>query len=505
MKRVLLIIWLSSFLAATHAATTDKTPSDELRDYANQRLIDTTAASATSAANATQGMYRLALPLDVYRGLAHADLRDIRVFNAKGERVPFAIVNDTVSPAEVMTTRVVTPLPFFPVTEDATQTSGNTSLTVKLQSDGTLISLNTAPPNATTTMGDNNKTRRVTGYLVDASRLNVPINAINLDWEKNVNAQTGRVTIEGSNDLNTWRTIAVNQPLVDMAFNGAELIQKKIEFTPSSDKYLRLTWASSTASAASANFAITKLDAESVTKQAERPAELYKVVGVAAGQGTYEFTLDARLPITRARLLLPDANTLAPTLLSIQSSAAERGADGKLKDTFYWQQVANATFYRLTRDGVELISPATTLMNTNTAGATTAGATKWQAKIDARSGGIGSGMPTLEVTWTPQQIVFTARGEAPFTLAFGRADAKPTQFQISDLMPGYRQAAENQLPLAKLTAAENQAVVAASAATSTNATDWKKIILWAVLIIGVALMAWMAIRLGRDTHKPNAE
>jgi Protein of unknown function (DUF3999) len=490
LKRHAFVFLLSSLVGvfnSVHAnSATEKVSSDLLSDYANKRTIDTATASAA------QGMYRLALPLDVYRGLAHADLRDVRVFNAKGERVPIALINDTASPAAAATASITTALPFFPVTEEDSQTIGtttanksnvaNTSLTVKLQTDGTLISLNT-------TAGDKKITRRITSYLVDASRLKTPINALNLDWEKNPTAQTGRVTVEGSNDLNSWRTIAVSQPLIDMAFNGEQLAQKKIEFAPTADKYLRLTWAA-------AAFTLTKLDAESVSKPTERPAETVKVVGVAGKtDGTYEFTLDARLPITRVRLLLPDANTLAPTRLAIKSNTTQRGTDGKFQNVPSWQQVANATFYRLTRDNVELVSPPTSLSTNVT------GATHWQANIDPRSGGIGSSMPTLEVTWSPQQIVFTARGEPPFTLAFGRADAKPTQFQIRDLMPGYEPAAENQLPLAKLTAVTNQAVVTAPAATVAKTTDWKKIILWAVLIIGVALMAWMAIRLGRS---PNA-
>ena len=470
-------------LMTVHGNAADNTKrTDVLSDYANQRTIATTQVTAAAP---TQGLIRLPLPLDVYRGVAHGDLRDIRIFNAKGERVPFALTTEPDRNVEARTTSL---LPFFPISEDAGNQTGNTQLTVRLHTDGTLISLNTSPPAAGAIAA-----RKTTGYLVDASHLKKPINALNFAWVKNVNAETGRVTIETSADLKNWRTVVRDAPLIDLAFNGEQLSQKTVAFvspvTTPAEKYLRLTWAREA-------FTLTGLEVESVANKSERTTQSTSVVGVAGkNAGQYTFDVAARLPIEQVRLLLPDANTLAPTQLAIKTSRLEHKPGGKMESVVAWQPVAGATFYRLNRDGIELVSPPLAINAANVRGAK-----DWQATIDARGGGIGGGMPTLEVTWQPQQIVFATRGDAPFTLAFGRVDAVPANFLINDLMPGYTARAEFTLPLVGLQSVSDAPLVAPPAAKTSSDTDWKKMALWAALIVGVALMAWMAVRLGRDVE-----
>ena len=56
------------------------------QDFAyRMRVVGTADAAA----------YRVALPLALYRKIAHADLADLRVFNGNGEPVPFAVERRT--------------------------------------------------------------------------------------------------------------------------------------------------------------------------------------------------------------------------------------------------------------------------------------------------------------------------------------------------------------------------------------------------------------------------
>jgi hypothetical protein len=65
-------------VASTVAGAADPTP----QDFAyGQSIITTEAATG----------YRVALPLEVYRTAVRADLGDLRIFNAGGEIVPYAL------------------------------------------------------------------------------------------------------------------------------------------------------------------------------------------------------------------------------------------------------------------------------------------------------------------------------------------------------------------------------------------------------------------------------
>ncbi len=472
------LLYLFVSAAISTAKANEKPISDKPSDYANKLTI---AIPVTP-----DGMARVKLPLAIYRGMAHADARDVRVFNGRGERVPYAFTQE---PTVATDTVIATTLPHFPLLGEEKLTTS-----VKLQIDGSVVAINTITTR---------KAAVESSYLVDASRMKSPINALQFDWIKNPNVQTANLNIEASNDLKNWRSVVRDAPLVDLAFAGNAILQNKVSFTPLNDKYLRLTWGTP-----SAGFALTKITADSTSSNSVREVETISVKGTAGNSpGEYFFEVDAKLPIESAQLLMPDTNTLAPTRLYVKSPVLDKSQRAKFGSSNNiepaWQSVASATFYNITRNGKELISPA---VLTNIAA--TRATTTWRAVIDTRGGGLGTSMPTLVLTWQPAQIIFAARGEPPFTIGFGRTVAQPAHFQVNEIMPGYKDRAEFLLPIATIatvetiatndtTAGSNVGVIIPVSANVAPATDWKKIALWAVLILGVALMMWMAIRLGR--------
>jgi hypothetical protein len=300
------------------------------------------------------------------------------------------------------------------------------------------------------------------------------------------------VVIDASDDLKSWRNLVNGAPLIDLEFGGQRLAQRRVELPASSTssampKYFRISWTG-------ASFDLTKIEAESVGASRERVLQTLVVAGRANGNpNEFMFDLAAKLPVSRVRLNLPEANTLAPTQLLAR-------ADGRAN----WRAVTGATFYRLMRDGAELVSPPVPAFSD--------GERYWLARIDPRSGGIGAEAPSLEVAWEPRDIVFVARGTPPFMLAYGNPDARNASFAVSALMPGYRQDAEFNLPSAVLKPVDAKSeAVATSVASVEHAIlpiapeDRKRIVLWAVLVGGVALLAWMAIRLSRDMRRDQSD
>ena len=62
----------------------------------------------------------------------------------------------------------------------------------------------------------------------------------------------------------------------------------------------------------------------------------------------------------------------------------------------------------------------------------------WLLRVDQRGGGLGTSTPTLYAGWVPQKIVFAARGNAPFQIAYGSPRASPAAYSVETLVPGWR-------------------------------------------------------------------
>ena len=73
-----LVLALTSASATPWVEAADLSP----QDFAYGMLIPTPAPAAA---------YRVAVPLEVYRRVVHEDLSDLRIFNARGEVVPYEL------------------------------------------------------------------------------------------------------------------------------------------------------------------------------------------------------------------------------------------------------------------------------------------------------------------------------------------------------------------------------------------------------------------------------
>ena len=148
-----------------------------------------------------------------------------------------------------------------------------------------------------------------------------------------------------------------------------------------------------------------------------------------------------------------------------------------------WVPVTRSGFYRLKSASAELVNGDVAIAPISDR--------YWLARVDARGNGLGSGKPKLRVAWAPHDIVFLARGEGPFTLAFGNASATASTGRIAALPRGAH--------VLHASLEEREVLGGASRLQpASSAMPGKSTILWAVLGLAVALLAYMAYRLARD-------
>lgn len=428
-------------------------------------------------ADGREALYRLELPDAVYRGVLRRDLGDLRVFNAAGEVVPHALYRRAAS--ETQKHPPLT-LKFFPLYGDAAKAFSGLSLRVQRNAAGSVIRLDEqlgAPGG-----------KQLLGYLVDASQLEVPLSAVELDIKGE--DHSAKVDLEASDDLAVWQPLATQAPLLSLHYAGERIEQRRIEFAPRRVKYLRLTWQTMPPEAR-----LAALRAEPGEAQVEVERQWETVAG-HAGENAGEYLFDSRglFPVDRVRFELPQANTVAPLRLFSRARPSDP-----------WRPLANSTAYRLRRDGGEIVSPAIALGENADR--------YWRLEVEQKGGGLGAGEPKLLFGWRPHEVVWAARGQPPFTLAYGSRDAKPSAYAIESLVPGYRGELRgkggNELRGAKpASLAPSPAVipqaatgapgVLGGASTLEEKIDLKRWALWGSLIAGVSLLGWMAWRLWRQ-------
>ncbi|NWD21758.1 DUF3999 domain-containing protein [Pseudomonas yamanorum] len=405
--------------------------------------------------------YRLELPLAVQLSARQADLSDVRVFNAAGEPQAYALARQSAQSTE---SRSLANVKWFPLYAAADSTETVPSVRVQSTSTGTLVQVQ---PPSQLEAGE----EVLRGWLLDASAIKAPLQQLILDWTSERDGFQ-RFSIEASDDLQHWRSWGEGQ-VARLSFADERVEQHEVSLPGQSARYLRLLWKGQAAPA------LTSAQLESVNAHS-LPLPLVwsqPLSGSRLKAGEYSWQLPNALNVERLRIDLSQPNSLAPVTLS-----------GRRESNQAWQPLSSGLLYRLTQNGQDVLQNELQLPGQAVA--------QLKLDVDERGGGLGMEAPALSFAVRATQLVFLARGEPPFTLALGNPSVKGANLPLSTLIPDY--SAERLAGLGQAKVA-GEAVVTSPAVVATVDTgpNWKKIGLWAVLLLGVAALGAMAYSLLR--------
>jgi hypothetical protein len=418
-------------------------------------------------------LYELAVPADVYARVVYADLADVRVFNAAREPVPHAF-RPHVTAARIVLADV--PLPLYPIRTSAPE--GVAGVELRVDHTGERVVVDVRPPAGRDGEGAP-PAPRLAGYFADASKVEGTLSALVVELPVGGPDVIARLTVEGSDDLRTWTTLARDAPVMRVTAGMNRLEQRRIPFAPARYQYLRISWP---ANAPALEIAALRGEPSATARDIAREWKDALAVPVLNEPGRYELDAGGRQPVDRLRFDLPQRNTIAAVT-----------AFSRARPTEPWGFVAGATVYRLDDPGGEVRS-----------GDLVVGATSdrhWRFDVDTRGGGIGTGELRVGLGWVPHRLVFAARGAPPFMLAFGRRDAPPAALPIATLVPGYGPETPNGNVTIAMATADPPYLLAGERATAER-RDWKPIWLWTALVAGVGVLGWMAMRLARQMSPP---
>jgi hypothetical protein len=161
-----------------------------------------------------------------------------------------------------------------------------------------------------------------------------------------------------------------------------------------------------------------------------------------------------------------------------------------------WQTLTRHGFYRLTGPSGEIASGWVPIAwNTDRF---------WRVRIDHGNSGLGARAPKLTLGWVPHELLFIARGEGPFQLAYGSATARAAEAPVQSIVPEIAMPDSSPKRVKIAVAQLGPQVLLGGEARRTPPPPpfpWKSVLLWVALALGVAVLAFMAIRLSRDTRK----
>lgn len=430
---------LMGFVTATTYAGPD--------EFVRARLIDVIEG---------EPVQRLLIPPDVYEWSTRDDLGDVRVFNGGGDELAYAIARQPANVADAQWRG----LPLFALPAEAA-TPGAAAVQIDVAEGGAIVAVR----------GMNNAAQSDRRFLLDATAHDADIAEVDLKWPDDVTQFVASVSVEGSNDLTVWVRLVANAAVAVLAADGHSVRVARVSMRPARYRYYRIV---QTAGA-------MPLPLKGVQVRSSATAAVsrsWKTLAGVPGDDGVMFDTGGRFPVDRITLERDGDSFLQSFELFSRASATTR-----------WRSHGTMTVYRLSVEGRAIDSePVSVIATTDRF---------WRIAADPTR----TSADKLRIGWAPHELVFVVQGAQPFALAYGRADLSATHWPMNDLVKrigGDRTLAS--LPMAKL-AESVETGGPARLLPAPKPINWQTIGLWAILVLGVGIVAMLAVRMVRSDQR----
>ncbi len=371
--------------------------------------------SAPIAVQQPAAFVQLPLPPSAYGRSRQAGLHDLRVIDARGERVPFTLLAPRAAEAqnvEQQRDAALYPLPRRPAAGKPWPSP------VEVVVQGERISVKRSG-GAAVVVGS-------PGWLFDLGDPkerrsdDPPPHSLRLRWSGPAEF-SAPFDLETSNDLRTWRAAGSGQVMALASATGP-LTQPGVVLPGGAGRFVRLVWADASSAPAITGAQViaarqrrVALDAPSELPFSASPEPVSKIALDDASKRALHFDLGGVLPLVQLDLRWTSGTRVAPVRLQARNQIDEP-----------WRELAPAVFYRLERGATVSTSPPLTLQTS---------ARYLRVLPDERAAPLDPAATQLVVHAALASLVFAAQGQAPFALLAGAADAPPGALPASTLVP----------------------------------------------------------------------
>ncbi|MEB4675137.1 DUF3999 domain-containing protein [Enterobacteriaceae bacterium G50] len=454
MKRIKAMV-CSLLLVGSTSAFAAESP----RDYATGMTLETSSSSP---------WYRLALPREVYQHSAWPDLRDVRVFNQQGERVPFSLISKPTAPAATDSVALrLFPLAASPIA--ATEASAPQTIRLKA-ANGVEIHL----------QGDEVKSLGQSYLLTlpESREASLHLTQLRLDWADSNTSWQGKAAIYASRDLSHWQHVQENAPLMDLSRDGDRLkmntVAAELTLSPKGQRYVLLVLDPQTAMPALKGVTAIAQPAEPVTERIQLPAA---VANTTPSEAIWRW--DQPQPLSTLSITLMEEGVLP---VDIAWRSDEKSA---------WRPLTKSVLFNVndqTQEAFPLSEHVVEAIRITT--------------VDAH---LPQTLPRVTGAREAKVLVFNAQGKGPYMLAWGNKAAENVALSLNQLIPESLPASKNidTLPWAQPLEAVKLGGDARLQAVNAGEQQklWIALAVWAVLIVGVGALLMVAWRIWREARR----
>ncbi len=434
--------------------TTPETP----QDYAWGRALTTTESSP---------WYRVDLPVEVYQQSVWPDLRDVRIFNHQGERVPFTLetLKETQPAPKSMALRI------FPL---------STSPVEKLDEQGQRIWLRS--PDGYQIKLEGSRIQGVgQSYLLalpdDASGV-FTVSQLKINWDKPATNWQGKATVYYSTDMQEWGLLQDDVPVMDVASGNDRLTLNQINInlamTTDGPRYLLVVFNTTQLPVTITGATVIENSDKDLAANVSLPAWGNRI---STQEAQYQWSQPQPLSSIAVKL---DEEGVLPVEIAWRPSAESE-----------WRPLAKEVLWQLNGQvSDDIASPGELVQG---------------IRLKAVNAHMPEAIPQVTGQRTGQRLLFNAQGTGPFILAWGNKAAGKEAVTLDNLIPAALRQQHSPDNLPEAVASDRVKLGGEARLSATSAAElrsqWQIWLVWAALVLGVLALLWMALRIWREVQK----
>jgi hypothetical protein len=427
----------------------------------SQSLLPDDFAGYMVLSGSAGALLRFEIPGEVYRGLERTDRGDIRIFDAAGAMVPFLIRG--VPPEEI--TPEPAEVPFFPWNgrEGKNLPSGTD---IEINTSGGVVRIKNQDP----------APGRNPVYLADLSGLAYIPSSLRLSLDHRGDYFNAPVTLYGGKELGEWRAFSRKQILAWYGNSGANRDTLELPAGEMAGPgpegagipYLLIALEEGAPPLDGVTALFDPLRVPGILRETVWEGEK------SADAKFIRYRMEGRYPARTIDFVLGEPDSI-PVMVK---NRFNEGDD--------WILLGRETIFLFRGNGPPQKNDPIPLF---------AFAPLWE--LEAAGEFSFSQVPRGVVTWAPEEIIFLARGEGPWTLRYGNPGAAP--LSEASLDPASLSHGEEELSRA-LPTGEGGYEKRSSPPPAEN-HGYGQWILWGILFLGVAVLSILALSIAGSMKK----